>query len=38
MQRFLRRLTLWLFALALLVQGAMAATAMAGHVDAPSHA
>jgi hypothetical protein len=38
MRRLLRLLTLWLFALALPVQGAMAATAMAGHVDAPSHA
>jgi hypothetical protein len=38
MRRFLRLLTLWLFALALPVQGAMAATVMAGHVDAPSHA
>ena len=37
MRRFLRLLTLWLFALALPVQGAMAATAMAGLVGAPSH-
>jgi hypothetical protein len=38
MRRFLRLLTLWLFALALPVQGALAATAMAGHARAPSHA
>ena len=38
MRRFLRLLTLWLFALALPIQGAMAATAMAGHVDAPAQA
>ena len=38
MRRFLRLLTLWLFALALPIQGAMAATAMAGHVEGPSHA
>ena len=37
MRRFLRLLTLWLFALALPIQGAMAATAMAGQVDAPPH-
>jgi hypothetical protein len=38
MRRFLRLLTLWLFALALPVQGAAAATAMAGRVSTPSHA
>jgi len=38
MRRFLRLLTLWLFALALPIQGAAAATAMAGHASAPSHA
>jgi hypothetical protein len=37
MRRFLRLLTLWLLALALPVQGAAAATAMAGHAGAPSH-
>ena len=36
MRRFLRLLTLWLFALALPVQGALAQTAMAA--PAPSHA
>ena len=35
MRRFLRLLTLWLFALALPVQGALAATGMG--VPAPSH-
>ena len=38
MRRFLRLLTLWLFALALPIQGAAAATAMPGHASAPSHA
>ena len=38
MRRFLRLLTLWLFALALPIQGAAAATAMAGHASTPSHA
>ena len=38
MRRFLRLLTLWLFALALPVQGAAAATAMPGHASTPSHA
>ena len=38
MRRFLRLLTLCLFALALPIQGATAATAMAGHANAPSHA
>ena len=38
MRRFLRLLTLWLFALALPIQGASAATAMAGHASTPSHA
>ena len=38
MRRFLRLLILWLFALALPVQGASAATAMAGHASTPSHA
>ena len=37
MRRFLRLLTLWLFALALPIQGAAAATAMAAHASAPSH-
>ncbi len=37
MRRVLRLLTLWLFALALPIQGAAAATAMAGHASAPSH-
>jgi hypothetical protein len=37
MRRFLRLLTLWLFALALPVQGALAATGMASHAGAPSH-
>ena len=37
MRRFLRLLTLWLFALALPIQGAAAATAMPGHASAPSH-
>ncbi len=36
MRRFLRLLVVWLIALALPVQGAMAATSMAAH--APSHA
>ena len=38
MRRFLRLLTLWLIALALPIQGAAAATAMAAHASAPSHA
>ena len=38
MRRFLRLLTLWLLALALPIHGAQAATAMAGHASAPSHA
>ena len=38
MRRFLRLLILWLFALALPIQGASAATAMAGHASTPSHA
>jgi hypothetical protein len=40
MRRFLRLLTLWLLALALPLQGAAAATAMAGHAGAstPSQA
>ena len=38
MQRFLRLLVVWLIALALPLQGAAAATAMATHADAPSHA
>jgi len=38
MRRFLRLLTLWLFALALPVQGAATATGMAAHAGAPSHA
>jgi hypothetical protein len=38
MRRLLRLLTLWLFALALPIQGAAAATAMAGHAGTPSHA
>jgi hypothetical protein len=33
MRRFLRLLTLWLLALALPIQGAAAATAMAGHAS-----
>ena len=37
MRRFLRLLVVWLIALALPSQGA-AATAMATHTDAPSHA
>jgi hypothetical protein len=37
MRRFLRLLTLWLFALALPIQGAAAATGMAAHSHAPSH-
>jgi len=37
MRRFLRLLTLWLFALALPIQGAAAATAMAGHAQPPAH-
>ena len=37
MRRFLRLLTLWLIALALPLHGAQAATAMAGHANAPSH-
>jgi hypothetical protein len=36
MRRFLRLLTLWLIALALPIHGAQAATAMAGHANAPS--
>jgi len=35
--RLLRLLTLWLFALALPIQGATAATAMAGHASSPAH-
>ena len=35
MRRFLRLLTLWLLALALPIQGAAAATAMAGHASTP---
>ena len=35
--RFLRLLTLWLFALALPIQGTLAATGMASHAGAPSH-
>ena len=38
MRRFLRLLTLWLFALALPIQGAAAATAMPGHDSTPPHA
>jgi len=38
MRRFLRLLVVWLIALALPLQGAAAATAMAAHADAPSHA
>ena len=38
MRRFLRLLVVWLIALALPLQGAAAATAMATHADAPSHA
>ena len=38
MRRFLRLLTLWLIALALPIQGAAAATAMAGHARTPAHA
>ena len=38
MRRLLRLLTLWLFALALPIQGATAATAMAGHASSPAHA
>ena len=38
MRRFLRLLTLWLIALALPIQGAAAASAMAAHASAPSHA
>ena len=38
MRRFLRLLVVWLIALALPLQGATAATAMAMHADAPSHA
>jgi hypothetical protein len=37
MRRFLRLLTLWLIALALPIQGAAAATAMAAHASTPSH-
>ncbi len=37
MRRFLRLLTLWLFALALPIQGAAAATAMPGHAGTSSH-
>ena len=36
MRRFLRLLTLWLFALALPVQGATATTAMLAHAHGPS--
>jgi hypothetical protein len=36
MRRVLRLPTLWLFALALLVQGALAATVMRGHAGGPS--
>ncbi len=38
MRRFLRLLTLWLFALALPIQGAAAAAGMAAHAGMPSHA
>lgn len=38
MRRILRLLTLWLFVLALPVQGALAATAMAARAGATSHA
>ena len=38
MRRFLRLLTVWFIALALPIHGAQAATAMAGHASAPSHA
>jgi hypothetical protein len=38
MRRVLRLLTLWLFALALPVQGAAAATAMPARAGTPSHA
>ena len=38
MRRFLRLLVVWLIALALPLQGAAAATAMATHTGAPSHA
>lgn len=38
MRRFLRPLVVWLIALALPLEGAAAATAMATHADAPSHA
>ena len=38
MRRFLRLLTLWLVAIALPIQGAMAASAMGAHASAPSHA
>ena len=37
MRRFLRLLTLWLFALALPLQGAAAATTMPGHASTQSH-
>ena len=37
MRRLLRLLTLWLFALALPIQGTLAATGMASHAGAPSH-
>jgi hypothetical protein len=38
MRRFLRLLTLWLFALALPVQGAAAATGLAAHAGTAPHA
>lgn len=38
MQRLTRLLVVWLIALALPLQGAAAAAAMAGRADAPSHA
>ena len=38
MRRFLRLLVVWLIALALPLQGAAAAMAMASHADAPPHA
>jgi hypothetical protein len=37
MRRLLRLLTLWLFALALPIQGAAAATAMSAHVHGATH-
>ena len=38
MRRFLRLLTLWLIALALPIQGAVAASGMGGHAAPPAHA